>query len=63
MPRWAGQTNPAAAAYWAGTDTPSPTRNSGDAQPPQGPEINDISQLRTAVEVAANYSAQAPALA
>jgi DNA-binding transcriptional LysR family regulator len=119
MPRWAGQTNPAAAAYWAGTDTPSPTRNSRGAQPPQGPEINDIGQLlaavalgdavayvpvsvadqhrsadlvfvpvndlspsevmaawpensrsrsvarfiRTAIEVAANYSAQAPALA
>ena len=25
MPRWAGQPDPAAAAYWTGADTPSPT--------------------------------------
>jgi DNA-binding transcriptional LysR family regulator len=24
MPRWAGETNPAAAAYWTGTDSPGP---------------------------------------
>jgi DNA-binding transcriptional LysR family regulator len=55
MPRWAGQTDPAAAAYWAGADTPGPARNSRDdrdAQPPQGPAINDISQLLDAVALA-----------
>jgi DNA-binding transcriptional LysR family regulator len=31
MPRWAGQTNPAAAAYWSGTDTPP---DPGPAQRP-----------------------------
>ena len=47
MPRWAGQADPVAAAYWSGTDTPSPARNQNDH--PQGPEINDISQLLDAV--------------
>jgi DNA-binding transcriptional LysR family regulator len=43
MPRWAGQPDPAAHAYWTGTDTPSP------AEAPPGPEINDLSQLLDAV--------------
>jgi len=41
MPRWAGQPDPAAAAYWTGGDPA--------AEPPSGPEINDISQLLDAV--------------
>jgi DNA-binding transcriptional LysR family regulator len=41
MPRWAGQPDPAAAAYWTGGN---PT-----AETPPGPEINDISQLLDAV--------------
>jgi len=41
MPRWAGQPDPAAASYWTGGN-PS-------AEPPPGPEINDISQLLDAV--------------
>jgi DNA-binding transcriptional LysR family regulator len=45
MPRWAGHADPAAAAYWAGTDVP-PGRRAGT---PQGPEINDITQLLDAV--------------
>lgn len=66
MPRWAGHANPAAAAYWAGTDAPpdhSPAACPGTAAPrraqgrdagrhagtPQGPEINDITQLLDAV--------------
>ncbi len=53
MPRWAGQPAPAAAAYWAGADTPSPTTVPDQTVPPyptvQGPEINDISQLLDAV--------------
>src|SRR5271165_658541 len=52
MPRWAGQADPAATAYWTGADTPSPTRTQHDdryAETPQGPEINDISQLLDAV--------------
>jgi DNA-binding transcriptional LysR family regulator len=53
MPRWAGQPDPAAAAYWAGADTPGPAANEartrhGNGTPP-GPEINDISQLLDAV--------------
>lgn len=44
MPLWAGQSDPAAAAYWAGTDT-SP----GPGPAAQGPEINDITQLLDAV--------------
>ena len=48
MPRWAGQADPAAHAYWTGTDTPSPARNE-HAEKAQGPEINDISQLLVAV--------------
>lgn len=45
MPRWAGQAEPAAAAYWAGDD------DRGDRRSPEpgGPEINDISQLLDAV--------------
>lgn len=60
MPRWAGQSDPAAAAYWAGTDTaacpgpavprPARSRDGGHrAGTPQGPEINDITQLLDAV--------------
>jgi DNA-binding transcriptional LysR family regulator len=45
MPRWAGQADPGAAAYWTGAD---PLRDSGPAAP-QGPEINDINQLLDAV--------------
>jgi DNA-binding transcriptional LysR family regulator len=41
MPRWAGQPNPAAHAYWTGTPSP--------AEAPPGPEINDLSQLLDAV--------------
>jgi DNA-binding transcriptional LysR family regulator len=41
MPRWAGQPDPAAAAYWTGGNPA--------AQIPPGPEINDISQLLDAV--------------
>src|SRR5208282_3071477 len=48
MPRWAGQADPAAAAYWTGADTPSPIQDQHD-ETPQGPEINDISQLLDAV--------------
>jgi DNA-binding transcriptional LysR family regulator len=45
MPRWAGQTDPAAVAYWTGTtSTRTPSR-------PPGPEINDISQLLDAVRL------------
>jgi DNA-binding transcriptional LysR family regulator len=43
MPRWSGQPNPAAAAYWTGQPA------SAAAEPPPGPEINDISQLVDAV--------------
>ena len=46
MPRWVGQADPAAAAYWAGTDTPGAGHAS---RTPEGPEINDISQLLDAV--------------
>jgi len=52
MPRWAGQSDPAAAAYWTGIDTHGPTPNQHDdpsAETPPGPEINDISQLLDAV--------------
>lgn len=43
MPRWTGQTDPVAAAYWAGTDVPpEPGR-------PTGPEINHVTQLLDAV--------------
>jgi DNA-binding transcriptional LysR family regulator len=41
MPHWAGQRDPAAAAYWTGGDHAAET--------PPGPEINDISQLLDAV--------------
>jgi DNA-binding transcriptional LysR family regulator len=60
MPRWKGQADPAAAAYWTGTDTPAapgppgsspgppgsspPTRGTGE-----GPEISDMNQLLDAV--------------
>jgi DNA-binding transcriptional LysR family regulator len=56
MPRWAGHPNPASAAHWTGhpdpasaahwTGHPDPARA---AEPPPGPEINDISQLLDAV--------------
>jgi DNA-binding transcriptional LysR family regulator len=55
MPRWAGHADPAAAAYWAGTDaspgsSPARSRDGGRrAGTPQGPEINDITQLLDAV--------------
>ena len=51
MPRWAGQSDPAAAAHWTGADTPGPARtvDGQSAQTPDGPEINDISQLLAAV--------------
>jgi DNA-binding transcriptional LysR family regulator len=43
MPRWTGQTDPVAAAYWAGADAPpEPGR-------PAGPEINHVTQLLDAV--------------
>jgi len=42
VPRWAGQPDPAAAAYWTGQPDPA-------AEPPPGPEINDVSQLLDAV--------------
>lgn len=63
MPRWVGHVDPAAAAHWLGTDTP-PDPGPADAPatvnpvgrrcgphaaPPQGPEINDVSQLLDAV--------------
>jgi DNA-binding transcriptional LysR family regulator len=48
MPRWAGTPDPAAAAHWTGTDTPGPADGTSDGQP-DGPEINDISQLLAAV--------------
>jgi DNA-binding transcriptional LysR family regulator len=41
MPRWAGSVDPAAAAHWTGNDP--------HAERPQGPEINDITQLLDAV--------------
>ena len=49
MPRWAGQSDPAAAAHWTGTDTPGPAGSSTPDDQPDGPEINDISQLLAAV--------------
>ncbi len=51
MPRWAGTPDPAAAAHWTGADTPGPARSPDgqSAQTPDGPEINDISQLLAAV--------------
>jgi DNA-binding transcriptional LysR family regulator len=48
MPRWAGQADPAAAAYWAGTDA-SPGPSPAGCPGPQGPQINDITQLLDAV--------------
>jgi DNA-binding transcriptional LysR family regulator len=48
MPRWAGQADPAAAAYWAGTDAPAGPGPAAAGTPP-GPEINDIAQLLDAV--------------
>ena len=48
MPRWAGQADPAAHAYWTGADSPSPTPDQ-HAETAPGPEINDISQLLDAV--------------
>jgi DNA-binding transcriptional LysR family regulator len=50
MPRWAGQNDPAAAAYWTGADTPGPAPSQDPSQHSgEGPEINDISQLLDAV--------------
>ncbi len=51
MPRWAGQADPAAHAYWTGADTPGPAPAEHDqhAATAPGPEINDISQLLDAV--------------
>ena len=55
MPRWAGQADPAAHAYWTGADTPgkappsTPSTTSTTAGTAPGPEINDISQLLDAV--------------
>jgi DNA-binding transcriptional LysR family regulator len=44
MPRWAGETNPASAAYWTGTDAPGVA--AAQANPhPAGPEISDMNQL------------------
>jgi DNA-binding transcriptional LysR family regulator len=48
MPRWAGQADPAAHAYWTGADSPSPAPDQ-QAETAPGPEINDISQLLDAV--------------
>ncbi len=48
MPRWAGQADPAAHAYWTGADSPSPAPDQ-HAETAPGPEINDISQLLDAV--------------
>jgi len=48
MPRWAGQADPAAHAYWTGADTPSKAPDQ-HAETAPGPEINDISQLLDAV--------------
>lgn len=59
MPHWAGAHDPAAAAYWTGTDTPpepvrristNHTDDVADVDPlPEGPEINSIDQLLDAV--------------
>jgi DNA-binding transcriptional LysR family regulator len=44
MPRWAGETNPASAAYWTGTDSPGAA--AAEASPrAAGPEISDMNQL------------------
>ncbi|MBV9794802.1 MAG: LysR family transcriptional regulator [Actinobacteria bacterium] len=47
MPRWAGQSSPAAAAFWTGTDGPPmalPVAEPSPA-PSAGPEISDLNQL------------------
>ena len=54
MPRWAGQADPAAHAYWTGADTPSTAltqhpQHYQHAETKPGPEINHISQLLDAV--------------
>jgi DNA-binding transcriptional LysR family regulator len=63
MPRWAGHPNPASAAHWTGHPDPANAARQPDpapaaqrngqpdpvAEPPPGPEINDISQLLDAV--------------
>ena len=54
MPRWAGQTDPAAAAHWAGTDTPATASTTtapvdDRAAPRPVPTINDMNQLLDAV--------------
>lgn len=43
MPRWAGETNPASAAYWTGTDGPGLAAGAGTQ--PAGPEVSDMNQL------------------
>jgi DNA-binding transcriptional LysR family regulator len=50
MPRWAGETSPASAAYWTGTDAPSssgPGVAAAGSGPRRsaGPEISDLNQL------------------
>ena len=54
MPSWAGETNPVSAAYWTGTDGPSPAgpaaagarvAEAGAGPRPSGPEIRDMNQL------------------
>ena len=57
MPHWAGPPDPVAAAYWTGTDAPgtdapgTDTAGSTGTARPDGPEINDISQLLDAVRL------------
>jgi DNA-binding transcriptional LysR family regulator len=64
MPRWAGHNDPAAAAYWSGTDVPPGPSPAACASPPAphqaGPEINDITQLLDAVALG-NAVAYVPA--
>jgi DNA-binding transcriptional LysR family regulator len=48
MPRWAGETTAASAAYWTGTDGPSgsgPGVAAGAGPHAAGPEISDMNQL------------------
>jgi DNA-binding transcriptional LysR family regulator len=44
MPRWAGETNPASAAYWTGTDGPG-LAAAGATPRTAGPQISDMNQL------------------
>ncbi len=64
MPSWAGHNDPAAAAYWSGTDEP-PAPGASPGAPgaggrARGPEINDITQLLDAVALG-NAVAYVPA--